>query len=396
MKNRKKSEPGILIVLCLALVLVFLSNGCKQSGITTEIIDGVKHVHNPADPIKGTIELELEETLRIDMAEQKAEDLFVFQRFWKGPQGNVYLYDWTKKTAHQFDPNGNFLGAFCRIGQGPGEFSQYSPFALHFIKEGEIWAIGGSKVARFDMERNFLGETRGGDWLWDAVYMDETSFVAMRSEHVGEGREMREWTVISYGGMNQESQSEILHDYFRATDVGIIRVGQSAFAEEWATPRVYWAYDDFNKRVYTMLNTEYKITSHELEGGSFFVFDKVHKNYPLEKDEREKYIKEKFERYRRVEWFMQAYPKEFCAVRAIKPLPRGHLAVYSIDGVEMFSIDVYDSDGRFLYVLKPPQGVSLEHATFYDFGFALREEKEDRDIYLEYKVTNLPEIFGER
>lgn len=396
MKNIKKSKPEILVLFGITLVLVFLSNGCKQSGITTEIIDGVKHIHNPVEPLKGTIDLGLEEMLRIDMAEHKTQDLFVFLRFWKGPQGNVYLYDWTKKTVHQFSPKGDFLGAFCRIGQGPGEFSQYSTFALHFIKEGEIWAIGGGKVARFDMERNFLGETKRGDWLSDAVYMDETSFVAKRSEHLGEGREMREWAVISYGKMVQESKSEILYDYFRATDVGIIRVGQSSFAEEWATPRVYWAYDDFNKRVYTMLNTEYRITSHELDGESFFVFDKVHKNYPLEDDEREKYIKEKFERYRRVEWYMQAYPNEFCVARAIKPLPRGYLAVYSIDGVETFRIDVFDPEGRFMYVLKPPQGLSLEHAEFNDFGFALREEKEDRDIYVEYRVMNLPEIFGKR
>jgi len=396
MKNIKKSKPGILVLLCVPLVLVFSSNGCKQSGITTEIIDGVKHVHNPAEPLKGTIDLDLEETLRIDMAEQKAEDLFVFLRFWKGPLGNVYLYDWTKKTVHQFNSNGDFLGAFCRIGQGPGEFSQYSTFALHFIKEGEIWAIGGGKVAKFDMERNFLGETKRGDWYSDAVYVDEKRFVAKRSEQVGEGKEMREWAIISYGKMVQESKSEILFDYFKATDVGMIRIGRSAFAEEWATPQVYWAYDDFNKRVYTMLNTEYKITAHELDGESFFIFDKAHENYSMNKDEREKYIKEKFERFRRVEWYMQVYPDEFCAVRAIKPLPRGHLAVYSIDGVETFRIDVYGPEGRFLYVLKPPQGVSLEHAKFYDFGFALREEKEDRDIYVEYKVKNLPEIFGER
>jgi hypothetical protein len=307
--------------------------------------------------------------------------------------GNVYLYDWTKKTVHQFDPKGNFLGAFCRIGQGPGEFSKYSTFALHFIREGEIWAIGGGKVARFDIERNFLGETKRGDWLSDAVYMDETRFVAKRSEHVGEGPEMREWAIISYGRMNQENQGEFLFDYFKATDVGMVRQGQSAFADEWATPRLYWAYDNFNKRVYTMLNTEYKITSHELDGENFFVFDKDHTNYSMDSDEREKYIKENFRRW---EFYLQIYPYEFCAVRAIKTLPKGHMAVYSIDGVEAFKIDVYDSEGRFLYVLKPPQGMSLEHAVFYDFGFALREEKEDRDIYVEYRVKNLPEIFGKK
>ncbi|MGD8536450.1 MAG: 6-bladed beta-propeller [Candidatus Aminicenantes bacterium] len=393
MKNRRKWKLGIPVLFFFTFFLVFISEDCKESGITTEIIDGVKHVHNPAEPLKGTVDLELEEILRIDMKEQKAEDLFVFLRFWKGPRGNVYLYDWTKKRVHQFNSKGEFLGAFCRIGQGPGEFSQWSTFALHFIKEGEIWAIGGGKVARFDMERNFLGEIKRGRWISDAVYMDETSFVAKRNEQVGEGREMREWAVISYGQMNQDGQSDILHDYFKATDVGMVRKGQSAFADEWATPRLYWAYDDFNNRVYTVLNTEYRITSHELSGERFFFFDKVHSNYIMDEDEREQYIKENFKKR---EFYMQIYPDEFCAIRDIKLLPRGHLAVYSIDGVETFSIDVYDPEGRFLYVLNPPQGISLEHAKFYDFGLALREEKEDRDIYVEYRVKNLPEIFGDR
>ncbi|UCE20895.1 MAG: 6-bladed beta-propeller [Candidatus Aminicenantes bacterium] len=393
MKNRKKYKPSRPVLLFFTLFLILMPFGCKKSGITTEIIDGVKHVHNPAEPLKGTVDLELEEMLRIDMKDQKAEDLFVFLRFWKGPQGNVYLYDWTKKRVHQFSSKGEFLGAFCRIGQGPGEFSQWSTFSLHFVKEGEIWAIGGGKVARFDMERNFLGEIKRGRWISDAVYLDEASFVAQRSEQVEEGKEMREWAIISYGRMNKEGQREILFDYFKATDVGMIRRGRSAFADEWATPRIYWAYDDFNKRVYTVLNTEYKITSHEMSGESLFVFDKVHNNYSMDEDEREQYIKENFENR---EFYMQIYPDEFCAVRAIKPLPRGHLAVYSIDGVETFSIDVYDSEGRFLYVLNPPHEISLEHAKFYDFGLALREEKEDRDIYVEYKVKNLPEIFGKK
>ncbi len=393
MKNRKKYKPSGPVLLFFTLFLMFISYRCKESGITTEIIDGVKHVHNPAEPLKGTVDLELEEILRIDMAEQKAEDLFVFLRFWKGPQGNVYLYDWTKKRVHQFNSTGEFLGAFCRIGQGPGEFSQWSTFALHFIREGEIWAVGGGKVARFDMGRNLLGEIKWGKWISDAVYLDETRFVAKRSEQVEEGKEMREWDIISYGRMNQEGQREILFDYFKATDVGMIRRGRSAFADEWATPRVYWAYDDFNKRVYTVLNTEYKISSHELSGKSFFVFDKVHSNYSMDENEREQYIKENFEKR---EFYMQIYPHEFCAIRDMKPLPRGHLAVYSIDGVETFSIDVYDTEGRFLYVLNPPQGISLEHAKFYDFGLALREEKQDRDVYVEYRVMNLPEIFGDR
>jgi len=112
MKNRRKRKLEIPVLFLFTLFLMLVPFGCKESGITTEIIDGVKHVHNPAEPLKGTVDLELEEILRIDMKEQKAEDLFVFLRFWKGPQGNVYLYDWTKKKVHQFNSEGEFLGAW--------------------------------------------------------------------------------------------------------------------------------------------------------------------------------------------------------------------------------------------------------------------------------------------
>ena len=117
MKTKKKSKHGILLSFCSALALLFLLSSCKKSGITTEIINGVLHVHNPAEPLRGTIDLEIEETLRIDLADHQAEDLFVFLRFWKGPQGNVYLYDWTKKRVQVFDTKGDYLGAFGRLGQ---------------------------------------------------------------------------------------------------------------------------------------------------------------------------------------------------------------------------------------------------------------------------------------
>ena len=394
MKNRKKSESAILAVLYLALVLVFFSNGCKKSGITTEIIDGVKHVHNPAEPLKGTVDLELEETLRIDLADHHAEDLFVFLRFWKGPQGNVYLYDWTKKRVQVFDTNGDYLGAFGRIGQGPGEFPQYSSFSLSFIKEGEIWAIGGGKISRFDMERNFLGEIRPFVGYSSMVFLDEERYLTERMEWEGEGRDMYSWTIISYMQRVLKEQDKIVVDYRKAKDVGMIKKGNSAFNDHWATPNLYWFYDGYKNRVFTVLNTDYKISAHDLSGENLFVFDKAHTNISPSPGELEAFLKEN--RKNAWELIFRLYPDELCAIRDIKCLPKGYVAVYVITGLGSFNIDVYDSEGRFLYVLKPPQGVSLEHSKFYDFGFALREEKEDRDIYMEYRVKNLPEIFGER
>ncbi len=48
-----------------------------------------------------------------------------------------------------------------------------------------------------------------------------------------------------------------------------------------------------------------------------------------------------------------------------------------------------------MYIIKPPEGVSLDDVKFYDFGFATAETQEDEFlVYTEYSIKNLPDIFG--
>lgn len=394
MIDRGMHKRRIPVFFCLALAFGFLNVGCKDQGITTEVIDGVKHIHNPAEPLKGTVDLEVEEALRIDPAELGIEDFVVFDRLWKDPLGNVYLMNWRTRNIFQFTSRGDYLGSFIRIGQGPGEFPQYSGLSLDFVKAGEIWATGGRKIAKFDMGRNLLEEIRLDDWYYPVKYVDQNRLVVERQERVEEGKEMHEWTIVSHVERVLEGKDRILFDYCKAKDIGLIRKGNSALAENYATPRIRWIYDDHKKRVYTALNTEYNISAHELAGESLFVFDKAHKNFTLNMDEKRKYFQEKFED--NWEWWVDIYPDALCAIRDIKCLPRGYVAVYPITGMETIEIDIYDPEGRFVYRLNPPQGVSLEEARFFDFGFILKEEKEDRDIYVEYRIKNLPEIFGDK
>lgn len=57
MRNRKKYKLSGPVLSLFTFFLILVPFGCKESGITTEIIDGVKHVHNPAEPLKGTVDL---------------------------------------------------------------------------------------------------------------------------------------------------------------------------------------------------------------------------------------------------------------------------------------------------------------------------------------------------
>ena len=81
------------------------------------------------------------------------------------------------------------------------------------------------------------------------------------------------------------------------------------------------------------------------------------------------------------------------AIKSVKTLPRGYLAVYRVSAPKMFEIDVFDPEGKFVYILKAPDEISMEEAHFYNFGFSTLEIRDDFRFYVEYRIKNLPEIF---
>ena len=91
---------------------------------------------------------------------------------------------------------------------------------------------------------------------------------------------------------------------------------------------------------------------------------------------------------------VSAYPNRLIAVKDVKPLPKGYLAVYRVSGVKKFEIDVFDPQGRYVYALIPPPEVKMDEAQFFNFGFGTVEETGDSFAYREYRVNNLPEVFG--
>ena len=93
-------------------------------------------------------------------------------------------------------------------------------------------------------------------------------------------------------------------------------------------------------------------------------------------------------------WALSVYPDILVTFKDIKILPNGYLAVYRVSGVQTYEVDIFDSEGRYVYIMEAPEGVSLEKVNFYNFGFAIKDTKEDGlEVYAEYKIKNLPDIF---
>jgi hypothetical protein len=51
----------------------------------------------------------------------------------------------------------------------------------------------------------------------------------------------------------------------------------------------------------------------------------------------------------------------------VSDLGPGHKTIYKITGPMKYEIDVFDSEGRYLYILKLAEGMSLFSEQFYDF-----------------------------
>jgi hypothetical protein len=80
----------------------------------------------------------------------------------------------------------------------------------------------------------------------------------------------------------------------------------------------------------------------------------------------------------------------------MKALPKGYLAVYRISGQKEYEVDVFDDQGRYVYIIKTPDNINLDRAVFYDFGFSTAETVDDFPVYVESRIKNLPEIFDSR
>jgi hypothetical protein len=376
----------LLILLCLILMVILA--GCKKAeeeSVHIETIEGIPYVMNPETPLKGTIILDVEKGLEIDPYKYEEIGMRHFSHV-RDEDGEVILFDSSQSEAHRFDSQGNYLGNLVRLGQGPGEFRQYAGLRIHFMN-GQIWATGWPKWAKYDKNGQYLDEQRLD--LMPKIFVDDRRCIATRTKTIEGDTEQHK--VILADLSNQEgAEGEI--NLYEDTREWIIRKGTSAFGDNWAMPAIYCDYSAFSQNVFIALNLNYEIYVKDLEGKTLHVIKKPYENVKVGLKEKE-FLADWALKNESSKWILDAYPDTLVAIISIKTLPRGYLAVYRVSGPKMFEIDVFDAEGRFVYILKAPDGISMEDARFYNFGFSTLETRDDFKFYVEYKVKNLPEIF---
>ncbi|MFA9454330.1 MAG: hypothetical protein ACERK6_10480, partial [Candidatus Aminicenantaceae bacterium] len=240
----------------------------------------------------------------------------------------------------------------------------------------------------FDKAGRFIEERRLR--RFPEFCVDENRFIT--GDQLG-GRP--EWIQkISVVEFPPDSEEVIEHELFRAENTGIIwGEGNSAFAEIWGTPRIAYVCDRELERAYVALNTEYDIFVKDLKGEILSVIHRPYAKVKLTSEDKLKLLTNDKE-VEPTDWRLKFYPDTAIAIRGMKLLPGGYLAVLRVSGVKELEVDVFDTEGRFQYVLLPPEGLDIGLAEFYDFGLATITELPDgMQVYEEYLVKNLPDIF---
>ena len=380
MKN-KNQIASIILFLSVFMMLVSCQQQKAEWKGTIEEVDGVMVVKNPETPIKETIVLEVEKILEINPYDHHDIGIRNFSSA-KDKDGEVILFDSNKAEAHRFNSKGEYIGSLFRRGQGPGEFQQFHGLRIFFMNN-QIWATSMVKLAKFDKKGEFLEEQKLDES--PDFFVDESRYITSKGQWTEEGQSRRVILV------DLATKKDIV--FFEATREWLIRKGTSAFNDSWATPSIRYAYCPFNDKVFAALNEEYKIYVYDLEGKVIQIIERPYQKVRVTTKDKE-FLMEWALRGESSRWIIDAYPDTLAAVRDLVMLPNGYLAVFRIVGPKKFEIDVYGPDGKLVYILKLPEGITLERSKFYDFGFAIKETKEDgMEVYAEYKIKNLSDIF---
>jgi hypothetical protein len=377
-----------LLCLILALILFGCGKSTKEKKVRVEVIDGVRHIMNPEAPLKGSISLELDKKLEINPYEHEDFDLRYFNAV-KDKDGEIILFNVNDSKAQRFTGDGEYIGSFFRQGQGPGEFVPLRLLYVRFMN-GQIWVTAGDKLAKFDKQGQFIEEVRLGDTT--VLFIDERSYLTEKRTRMEQDM-YKEIIIKHIKETNKIEEGPVLME---GKNLGMIRLPRGGFADGWGTPDIEYAADRTEKKIYVAMKTEYKIQVMDQQGKILYVIEKPYNSIRLSSKDKETILESFIQRRSdQKQMFLNAYPDELVAIREMKVLPKGYLAVYWVSGIKEYMIDIFDDTGKYVYMIEPSEGLPLDRADFYDFGFTTVETVDDYPVYVEYRVNNLPEIFSD-
>jgi len=387
-----KSHFNRTQILIPVILLIFSSCGRRETTtpVKKEVIDGIVHLMNPERPLKGHITFEIERIRELNPYDTEEFGLGWID-FKRDSDGEVMLYYSSGSEVHRFGPDDTYLGNLTRQGQGPGEFSNFRGLNPFYVNN-QIYVTGGLKLSRFEKNGNLINERKTG--LRPQIFVDENRFFVQESERFDGGWNKKILLVNMTSETIGNFQETI---FFQKENVGWIENKRGdRYTNPWGVPDILYTFDSFNQRMFICLNSEYKIYAKNLSGETEYIVERPYNKVSITEGDK-KEILTSFFQSEPEKWEVDSFPDTLVAIKNIRSLPNGYLAVYRVVDIDKYEIDIFNPDGFYVYSVSPLEDIALDVVKFYGFGFARIKTKEDGFmVYEEYAIQNLSEIFSQK
>ena len=268
------------------ITAVFLAAACtkKTAGPEVEMIDGIEYVHNTASPLRPGLTVEFQEELSFGGEDEPQEavlyrpaDILVDENQF------IYVSDYQDAMIKVFDPQGEFVRAIGRKGQGPGEFQSIS--AMKFLPDGRLlfFDIRSRRTSLLDRTGSYVGGHPWRNSHFELLLADESGYLADENVYGEErklfvkkfdfeGTELENWGEFTPLGMKIQTRGEMTISITTPY-----------------TPRSMFAGDPSRKRLYHCHNDTYAIEVYDGPGRLVRKFDRPYEAVPFTRKDAEDY-----------------------------------------------------------------------------------------------------------
>lgn len=302
-------------------------------------------VVNPDKPRKGEWDFKLEKIWEID----RAGDDVLGKPFslTAAEDGTLYIYDPANDVNYIFDKYGNFIRAFARSGQGPGEVMGQE---LIHVVNGKVYipAINGIKV--FTKNGEFIQTLKQeGRPLDPRIFLNEDEIISAPKTAVflpdGKGEIIRK---------NIKTGDEKVISGFSLQDWGMAQAGENVvdIISIGFSPLMILGYTE--NRIYWGMNTSYMINVTDLNGEKITTFSVKRRSKKVSDNFKKKYFESPNLPAEMIDQIAESFPNEISFFHRIE-VHNGLVYVFVPDvdleskRAKIKQIDIFSPEGEYLY-----------------------------------------------
>jgi hypothetical protein len=279
-EDKMKGRPlGIAIGLGIYFCLFLWLPACKKeaAGPKVETIDCVIYVHNPATPLHPRRTVAFEEDFTFKEKDEAGEiRIYKPGRFIVDGQGNVYIEDDSDMAIKVFDPQGKYLRAIGRKGNGPGEFENIG--YLFILPDGRLMVTdyGNRRTSFLDTDGKYLSSFQWRRSMGQVHLASDTSITL--SEYIYSEEKSELWIKT----VDQSGEEVINFGQFTQAESKTLRQGSMMMGTTvpWSPSSVF-AGDQKRQWLYHCLNIKYVIEAYDSQGKLFRKIDRPYEPVPV-------------------------------------------------------------------------------------------------------------------